>query len=387
MIVRRLTREDLPAMDRIHSISFHFPLNVEESEKKAEKASEEWLRQCWGCFADDGEMMAVVINNDFQVLFDGQFVKMGGIGGVSTLPEYRYGGAVKETLRAILTDARENGEVFSSLYPFSHEFYRKAGYEQFLPLIEYHFEPDLLSGYRHTGWTRRMKPDGDLTEMKEIYRAFAKRYNMMFDRADGRYRIGNPFKDEQFTMLLGDERGARAFMYYRTDKGGEGNVLNVRDIAFKDEEGFRMCLGYLGRMAADYKFIKIMLPEDIPLRILVPRPYDVTVSMREQPMARITNVQKALELMKKPEDAAFTVKVEDEFLTENSGTYKVSAQGVCRTEEEADIEISSRALTLLVLGTLDLMQAEFRKDVKVLNNREALGKTFVRKPMFMADYF
>ena len=265
MIVRRLTREDLPAMDRIHSISFHFPLNVEESEKKAEKASEEWLRQCWGCFADDGEMMAVVINNDFQVLFDGQFVKMGGIGGVSTLPEYRYGGAVKETLRSILTDARENGEVFSSLYPFSHEFYRKAGYEQFLPLIEYRFQPDLVSCYKHTGWTRRMKPDGDLTEMREIYQAFAKRYNMMFDRADGRYRIGNPFKDEQFTMLLGDECGARAFMYYRTDKGGEGNVLNVRDIAFKDEEGFRMCLGYLGRMAADYKFIKIMLPDALPI--------------------------------------------------------------------------------------------------------------------------
>jgi len=141
MIIRRLRKEDLIDAARIRSISFHGRLNEEEAIRSFEKTTDEQLREHWGCFADDGDMMACIINNDFTVRFDGHLVKMGGIGGVATLPEYRYGGAVKETLRAILKDAREHGEVFSSLYPFSHEFYRKAGYEMFSPIVEYQFPP------------------------------------------------------------------------------------------------------------------------------------------------------------------------------------------------------------------------------------------------------
>ena len=129
MIVRRLKKEDLLDASRIRAISFHGKLNEEETAKRLENTPDDQMHQHWGCFDEDGTMMACIINNDFAVHFDGRLVKMGGIGGVATLPEYRYGGAVKETLRAILKDARENGEVFSSLYPFSHEFYRKAGYE------------------------------------------------------------------------------------------------------------------------------------------------------------------------------------------------------------------------------------------------------------------
>ena len=387
MIVRRLRREELMDAERIRSIAFHYPVDEEDAAKRMESVSEEWLRQSWGCFDEDGTLMACIINNDFSVRFDGQIVKMGGIGGVATLPEYRYGGAVKATLAEILRTARAEGEIISSLYPFSHEFYRKAGYEQFLPLKEYHFQPGLVRGYKHTGWTKRIGPEGDLSGMKAVYAEFAKNYNMMFEREDDRYRRGNPFKDGQFTMLLGDERGARAYLYYRTDKEDGKNVLNVRDIAFADAEGFRMCLGYLGRMSADYALIRMMLPEDIPLRYMIPTPYDMTISTREQPMARLTNAEKALALMKKPEGAVFTVKVEDDFLPENSGCYQVSGEGVVRTEGAADIEVSSRALTLLTLGSMNLERAAYRTDVKINANRETLERVFVRKPLFMADYF
>ena len=70
------------------------------------------------------------------------------------------------------------------------------------------------------------------------------KYNLMLERPENRYRIGDPFGAEDFTMLLGDERGARAYLYYQTDRDG-GNVLHVRDIAFTDAEGFRMCKAYL----------------------------------------------------------------------------------------------------------------------------------------------
>ena len=386
MIVRRLHKEDLLDAARIRSISFHGKLNEEEAAKNIEKTPEDKLYEHWGCFDEDGSMMACIINNDFTVRFDGQLVKMGGIGGVATLPEYRYGGAVKETLRAILKDARENGEVFSSLYPFSHEFYRKAGYEMFSPIMEYQFPPALVSGYKHTGWTKRIKKGEDNAEMKRVYAQFAEKYNLMLERPENRYRIGDPFGAEDFTMLLGDERGARAYLYYQTDRDG-GNVLHVRDIAFTDAEGFRMCLGYLGRMSADYAKVRLAVPADIPLMQMVARPYEVTPRFKEQPMARTTNVFKVLGLMKKPADADFTIRIEDDFLPENSGVYHVTAGKVEKTEAEADLSVDQRTFTLLALGALSLDEAAYRSDVKISANRAMLSRVFVKKPLFIADYF
>lgn len=387
MEARRIRREEMMDAERIRAISFHYPLNEEEAAERQAEVTDEQLRQSWGCFTDEGEMMACIINNDFRMRFDGRIVKMGGIGGVATLPEYRYGGAVKAIFAKLLRTAREEGEVFSALYPFSHEFYRKAGYEQIIPIVEYHFQPDLVSGYKHTGWTKRMKKGDDIGPMREVYAAYAERYNLMLDREDERFRIGDPFGRDQHTMLLGDERGAQAYLFYWTEQGSDGKVLYVKDIAFADAEGFRMCLGYLGRMSADYAFVKLCLPADIPLREMVPSPYDITIRFREQPMARTTNVPKALEIMKKPEDASFTIRVEDHFLPENSGNFRVTAQGVSETEEESDIEVSQQALTLMMLGALGLYEAEYRTDVKVYSNRDMLERVFVKKPLFISDYF
>ena len=387
MTVRRLKREEIIEAAKIRSISFHYEMNVEETAKGIAEMPEERIRQNWGCFDEDGRLMACIINNDFQARFDGHLVKMGGIGGVATLPEYRYGGAVKAIFSSLLRAAREEGEVFSALYPFSHEFYRKVGYEMFLPMKEYEFPPSLTGGYKHTGWARRMEKGADIAQMKEVYEAFAAKYNLMLRRKDERYAIGDPFGAQEFTVLLGNAGGAQAYMYYRTDKTEGKNVLGVRDIAFKDAEGFRMCLGYLGRMSADYAAVRLTLPEDVPLMEMVPRPYEVKARFKQLPMARMTNVPKALELMTKPAEADFTVQVTDEFLPENSGVYRVTAGGVERTSGNADIEASEQALTLMALGALSLEEAEYRTDVKVIGNRAALAGAFTRKPLFIADYF
>ena len=104
-------------------------------------------------------------------------------------------------------------------------------------------------------------------------------------------------------------------------------------------------------------------------------------------MARTTNVEKALMLMKKPADADFTIRVEDDFLPDNSGTYHVTAERVERTEKEADLIVDQRTFTLLALGALSLEEAAYRADVKIAGNGEMLSRAFVRKPLFIADDF
>ena len=105
----------------IAAVAFHQRL---EDPEKARLESEKETEQHWGAFHEDGTLMAHIINNQFTYFLDGKTVAGGGIGAVSTLPEYRNTGAVREIFQRLLPAAYADGEVISTLYPFSHAFYR-----------------------------------------------------------------------------------------------------------------------------------------------------------------------------------------------------------------------------------------------------------------------
>ncbi len=387
MQVRRLARENMLDVERIRAIAFLGSLDEEAAARSIEEMPEKDIATEWGCFDEENRLIACVKNHDFKIWFDGQVVKMGGIGGVSSLPEHRYGGAIKSIFGSLLRTAREEGEVFSSLYPFSHEFYRKVGYENALPVKKYEFPTTLLAGYKHTGWVRRMEVGESVEPMKRVYDGYARQYNLMVLREDRRFRIGNPFKAQHFTMLLGDEGGELAYLKYRREYKDGRNVLCVDDMAYLGQAGLRAILGYLARMTADFAWVRMPLSDDAPLHAMIPRPYELNCQTDYSVMVRVTYVQAALERMLKPEDVEFTIQVTDDFLPENSGVYRVSRDGVNRTETAADLQVSVQALAPMLLGTLPLEQALYRRDVCLNGNRDALVKAFPAKPTYLTDHF
>ena len=78
---------------------------------------------------DTGKISQHVMIVPHTIHFDGNLHKMGGIGGVASLPEFRYGGGVQQLLRWSLQLMKERGYIFSELAPFSFAFYRKCGWE------------------------------------------------------------------------------------------------------------------------------------------------------------------------------------------------------------------------------------------------------------------
>lgn len=72
----------------------------------------------------------------------------------------------------------------------------------------------------------------------------------------------------------------------------------------------------------------------------------------------------------------YTVAVEDAFLPQNSGVYRVCAEGVTRVREKPDLETSVHALTQLVVGYCDMHMAAMRLDVRVCGNEAALSAAF-----------
>ena len=183
MEIRQLKGEERFRAALIAAVAFHQRLDDPE---KARLESEKETEQHWGAFHEDGTLMAHIINNQFMSMLDGTPVRNGGIGAVSTLPEYRMEGAVKEIFRALLASAYKDGEVISTLYPFSHAFYRKFGYETVCWKNIYEFSPSVLRGYAFSGEARLWKQGAPVSEWTELYNRFSSSYNLAIIRDDRR---------------------------------------------------------------------------------------------------------------------------------------------------------------------------------------------------------
>ncbi len=393
MLVRKLIPDEIFAAQQISSIAFHIRVNDEEKERYREESKKDTTEN-WGAFADDGTLMARIVNNRYESYLDGHVIRNGGIGAVSTLPEYRVGGAVREIFRSLLPSARQNGEVISTLYPFNHEFYRKAGYETVCYKNVYRMAPGVLSRYRFSGRAVRWEQGQPAEGFARLYERFSSRYNLSMVRTEQemvkRHMESDCYRDGQFCYLLYEGEKPCAYVVYKDVPSKEGITLSVVDLAWEGREGFHAVLGFLSRFSADFDRIELPLPMGLELYSILrsDRAYDIGKTTEQGYMLRVVNAPGLLSSIRKPAGSRFVIQVtDDNIIPENNGIWEVSGDAARPSEEEPDIVVSVRALGQMAAGAVSLDEACCREDVRILRNEKTLEQVFVRKPIFVQDHF
>ena len=250
----------------------------------------------------------------------------------------------------------------------------------------------LEKNYSFDGKAALWKQGDPAGEWTELYNGFASKYNLAV-RRDGRlmeeHLKGEYYKDRKFCYLLREGGRAVASIIFQDVRHDPQAILDVQDLAWDGPEGFRAVLGFLARFSADYGTIRLFLPRDIELLSLVRTPlqYDIQKTAEQSYMIRVINAVKLLEAMKKPENCRFVIRVTDEIIPENNGTWEVTAEGVTPAGEDPDLCVTEKALGQLASGAAGLPEAELRGDTVVYRNRETLEKTFVRKPILVEEHF
>jgi predicted acetyltransferase len=389
MEIRLLSGEERFQARLIATVAFH--MRMEDPEKAREESVQETC-QHWGAFHEDGTLTAAMINHQFISRLDGTPVRNGGIGGVSTLPEYRMEGGIREIFLKLLPHAYADGEVISTLYPFSHSFYRKFGYETVCWKNVYEFAPAVLKGYAFHGKAKLWKQGDPVNEWTELYNRFASSFNLAISRDDERmekHLKGEYYKDRKFCYLLYEDGRPIAYLIFQDIRHDPQAILEVKDLAWDGTKGFQAILGFLARFSADYGTIRLFLPRDVELMSLIRSPlaYDIQKTTEQNYMVRVVNAVKALEAIRKPEGCSFVIRVSDELIPENSGVWQVSGDGVCPSDLEPDLSVSEKALGQLVTGAVSLSEALYRDDTVVMKNQETLEQIFVRKPILVEDHF
>lgn len=389
MQLRRLNPEDFLPMQNNMNIAFRF----DRTETPVDHNNE--YLNAYGAFTDEGTLTSSVIANPYRCTYWGQTVGMCGVGGVATLPEYRREGHMRQLLPFMLNAAYDRGDVLSSLFPFSHPFYRKFGFECCGPIQQCEVGTYAFQKLPWLGRIRQYQPGEDFAEIKAIYGAFQQNHNFLCNREDGYWQYllnKDPYITHQHTYLWYDESDipqAYCVLRHEDDKN-----YTVQDWAYTSPAALRGLFGFFRVLEPSGDKIRFKLPMDADLFCLIPEPYDVNIQYKNCGMLRVLNVAEALRLY--PWNCAvirLTIQVTDDTVARNSHTFVVASvdgETTVTTDDSAAPELacSIQALSQLLLGaaTLRTLQSN-RTDIHLLTDRPELLDAFPTNPMFLIENF
>lgn len=393
MNVRLTKPEEQLRTQELFALAFGIPM-----ERGEEPEPDEALH--WAAFDEDGEMMSTLTVPDFTIGFDGQLCRMGGIGGVATLPQYRRRGGIRGCFEALLPELYRREYDFSYLYPFSTCFYRQFGYENCIQKQSVQVDLSLLKRTEVSGFYRLAEPGRDLREdVRAVDRVWERTYNLAVQHNDAFYDWVlklDPAVKQQFCYVWYRADGTPgAYAVYRMqEQSGDRNLVCSR-FHFLDREGFRALLNLFRGFAADYRYVKFEIPDRAELRFLMPEWSLGAASWKIVPagMVRVIRVAGVLEKACYAGSGRAVLEVSDPQIAENNGCFAVTfadgrAVRVEKCAEKPDAILTIPAFSSLIAGTCDFSEAaQWMDGLTVRNPAAPLERIFYRKHLFIDDYF
>lgn len=327
----------------------------------------------WLVNEENNIVTSAVKINEFDMMFDGKPVKMGGVGGVCSAPEYRNNGGVKNILTYSLNYMREKGIYFSALGPFAYEFYRKYGWEwgftyQLVNIPVNHLK-DFPLAAKYVPLT---KDDNALIEsfrlkyIKNINGPVIRSENMCNDR------WGTFYNNFTHTYASYDENdNITAIAFFRID----GKVLRCEELYFLKEIGRQHMLRFFFSHRSQVDEVELQLLRDDDIRTILPTPR-IRFWEWANMMVRVIDVKAALELLNSfiPFKENLYIKVIDEQAEWNHKTFKIKNNknniNVEISNYRPDFEITIQRLSQLILGFTSGKQAVKLDHLKVLNEKK-----------------
>ncbi len=352
--VRSMKNEDLLAYKRLCSICYSYPDTGVPGE-----LPEELLRFRRGVFNEKGDLLSAMMEIPYEVRFCGRTVKMVGIGGVVTDPVARRGGAIRAIFEQDLPRLYQEGQVLSSLYPFSYRFYGKFGYTwatfgQTMTIPVGSLRADL----KKADEILRVLPDGEDQGMKEIYAAYIANKDFALLRDESMWkqlRSGTPWESMKHAYVLRMGGKPAAYWVGKVDKSGDEAVLHMEDMAWTCNAGMEAIFAMLRGMN-ELSSVEVKCRSGFEPHLLCDEAWDVSVGSLVQGMVRVVNAQQALALLPVPViSGSLTVDVQDDQIAENCGRFTVTGDGETLTairhdEAPADLKCDIRGLSALVVG-------------------------------------
>ncbi|MCC0629978.1 MULTISPECIES: enhanced intracellular survival protein Eis [unclassified Clostridioides] len=347
---------------------------------------------------DEGKIISSLQLNQYKLLLNNKVYNTSYVVGVSTLPEGRGTGYMSKVIKFTLNELYKRGQLVSILMPIDYRLYRRFGYEHCYDQIEYTINTDDLKNFKSSG--RMIKSDlSQIDDLIRIDRTFLNEVN------------GNVLKDEHYYENLFKEiQSEDGFLYIHegNEKDGyivyflHGDKIFVRELFYKNIDALKSMLKFIYNHNTQCKIATISTPIIDKIRFILDNPKDSEIKIKPFMMGRVINVKKFIEDIDIDKDINGSVNllVEDKFIDENNGLFKISVQNkkvsvqklykkdTEKVQEGFDIKLDINTLTQLAFSYIDVKEALFLNDIKDVSEEtiEILNCIFFKKNNYINEY-
>jgi predicted acetyltransferase len=264
--IRRLKAEEADESIQLSSYAFQFSLTPEILEQRRRTLRPE---NVWGYFID-GKLAAKLAVIPMRIWLNGRPVRMGGVAGVASWPEYRRQGLVRQLILHALGAMRDEGVNVSFLHPFSIPFYRKFGWEVVSDLVQLELPPTKCAGFETAGRMWRVeKPLEELELLNRLRRNYAARFNAMNDRDEAVWE-NNVLTADRYCFIYEDMSGEpQGYMLFTL----KDRLMNIVEWVYLNREAREGMLHFIANhdSMADKVQVRVPAGDRLPFLIGDPR--------------------------------------------------------------------------------------------------------------------
>jgi len=286
----------------------------------------------------------------------GKIFEMGGFADVSTHPQVRRKGYSRRLIRHAFEQFKNEGRVFSSLYPFRESFYERLGYVTFPQSRQAIFKPADL----YPLFDKELGGAAELSLAGEAYEAYYDYVLKMQPRVHGMGVFEDPQKEaaqeNRSWVLQAKADGERVGVMVYTLKGEELMNFTLQAVRFyyQTSLGKYLMLEWLARHVDQASEIRLWLPAfeqpNTWLADIRPKMEPVFVAA----MGRVLDISGIGGMEVGP--GSFTARLSDPDCPWNEGLWKFEGHGgtlEISPARRADCRLTIQGLSALVYGVND----------------------------------
>nr|WP_154896985.1 GNAT family N-acetyltransferase [Paenibacillus xylanexedens] len=391
MEIRKLTAEDFESSIALSQYAFQYVLSEERKERQRLRFASQDI---WGVY-EEAELGAKLHIIPFQTYIHGRAFEMGGIAGVATWPEYRRKGWVAGLLNHALEEMNRNKQSISFLHPFSFAFYRKYGWETYIEFKKYKVPTAHLPAKKTTPGTIR-RGDPGLAILKEVYSAYAERYNGTLVRDDSWWE-NSVLTDgtSQKAVYLDGAGQAQGYLLYEVKE----RKFAIDEIVYLNEEARQALWTFIANHDSMIEEVTLQAPASDTLAFQLDNPR-IQQEIVPYFMARIVSVEQFISqypFASQDSPVQINLQVEDAHAPWNEGVWQLNVAmngtaSIWKTSEavleDQTLKVSIQALTAMLMGYR--RPSEMAQIGRIHGPAEvihALEKAIPERETYLLDFF
>ncbi|MGE8078920.1 GNAT family N-acetyltransferase [Peribacillus loiseleuriae] len=346
MTVFKLNENQLKEAMKLSEYAFQFQLAEDQIEERIETMKQH--HQVYGINEND-QLAAKLHLLPLSIYLGNNQLKMGGIAGVATYPEYRRKGFVKELLKEALFQIKDQGMSVSLLHPFSVPFYRKFGWELFSNRMKYVLnKSDLIMKNHPNGTVKRLTKEDHSAEIERVYEQYAEQFNGMLVRERSWWQ--NSAYGNQFIAVYYDDNGnASGYFMYSV----HNRKMNVTEFIALTSNARISLWNFICQHDSMIEQVEMTIFERDPLHFMLKEPR-IKAELTPYFMARIVDLDAFLaqyDFQWNHIDQGLILHIEDDLLLDNQKSVQLHAGQILNAHDtDAGIHLSINTLTAVLFG-------------------------------------